>query len=172
MDTSKSHETAQKLDKELISFLAPVEKEAMAFFAKAPSLPKEIVEILVMLAPYFAILSVILMGIAILGMLGFSIIAIPFAFFAAPGGILYIFMTIVGWVLTLASIPGLLARSKTGWNFMFYGMLWSAVMHILSFNIVSLVLGLLITGYFLFQMRSSYLPKLPGMGQTSAKTHA
>lgn len=174
MDTSKAKDTAHQVDKELTTFLAPVEKEAIDFFSRFPHLPKEIVNVLVLIVPYFAVISVILMGIAILAMTGISIIGLPLWFFAAPGGlfggIIYTIFTIIGWALTLASIPGLFARAKTGWNFMFYGVLWSALMNLLSFNLISMVFSLLLSGYFLFEMRDHYTLKLPGIGQTSTKT--
>lgn len=151
--------------------LAPLEKELnVYFYEKAPRLPEGISEFLVMIAPYFTVLGVILGAIAILGLLGVSVIAIPAWALAAPGAapsvMLYIVASVIGWLLSLASIPGLFARSKTGWNFMFYGVLWSAIINLLSFNIAGIIIGLLIGFYFLFQLRPFYMkhlmaPKMP-----------
>ncbi|PIV90246.1 hypothetical protein COW46_05200 [Candidatus Gracilibacteria bacterium CG17_big_fil_post_rev_8_21_14_2_50_48_13] len=173
MQTNSSNQTAEHIDQQLNSLLAPLEKQlAELFFTKAPRLPKEITELLVTLAPIFSLVGLFLWAIAILAMAGVSLLALPLWAFAAPAAtnaFFYMLLSIVGWLLLLASIPGLFSRSKTGWNFAFYGSLWQGVINLVTFNLLGLIVGLAVSLYFLFQMRPWYGAKLPGAGQTSAK---
>lgn len=173
MHTSTTKQTTEHIDQQLYSLLEPLEKQLLdIFYTKAPRLPKEICELLVTLAPIFTLVGLILWGIAILAMMGVSILALPLWAFAAPAAsnaFFYLVLSLVGWLLMLASLPGLFARSKTGWNFAFYGSLWQGIMNLLTLNLLGLVVGLAVSFYFLFQMRPWYGAKLPGVGQTSAK---
>lgn len=145
-----------------MGFLAPLEKQLNEYFYdKAPRLPKGLCEFLVMIAPYVTIISAVLGAIALLGLVGISTLSLPVAVFAAPTYAfnfwVYTVATAIAWLLSLASIPGLFARSKQGWNFMFYGTLWGAVINLLSMNLFGMILGLLIGFYFLFQLRPYYM---------------
>lgn len=176
MDKKTTQKTADTVDQKLMSHLAPLEQQLHElFYVKAPRLPKEITDFLVTIAPYITVLFVILGGIAILGLIGISILALPLWFFAAPAtanATIYLIFTLVGWLLSLAAIPGLFARSKQGWNFVFYGTLWNALRDLLTLNLIGLVISLAISFYFLFQARPWYLPQLPKTGGSSAKTDA
>lgn len=68
--------------------------------------------------------------------------------------------------LYLAAFPGLKARKKAGWNFLFFGLILEAVYSVVSLfdsnylggsNFIGGLIGLIIGGYFLFQIRSHYL---------------
>lgn len=165
METNKAQHAAEHVDQQLMSFLAPAEKQLNEFFYdKAPRLPKGLCEFLVMIAPYVSIIGAIFGAIAILAMLGVSAIGVPLFLFAAPAYAfnywIYAGATIVGWLLGIAAIPGLFARSKQGWNFMFYGALWSGIIQLISMNLFGLIIGLLISFYFLFQLRPYYMHAL------------
>ena len=162
MEPNNTQQTRQRVDNELMSFLAPLEKELNTiFYDKAPRLPKGLCEFLVMIAPYFTVVGVILLGIALLGMIGVGTLGLPVAFFAAPTYAfnywVYAVVAVIAWLLRLASIPGLFARSKQGWNFMFYGVLWGGIVDLVSANFFGLVVGLALGFYFLFQLRPYYV---------------
>lgn len=164
MENNSAQQTAQHVDKELTSFLAPLEKQLNEwFYIKAPRLPKGISEFLVLIAPYFTIIGAIFLTIALIVMMGVSVISLPIWAFAAPATVnpmIYLILSIVSLLLSIASIPGLFARSKMGWNFMFYGVLWSALINLVSVNVVSLIISLVISFYFLFQLRPFYTHQL------------
>lgn len=132
---------------------------------KAPALPKEWKEIIVKFAPYLAILAVI-MGIpAILALLGAGTILAPLG---VAGGIMtgrpflgfefIISVVFLGAIILLEglAIPGLFARSKKGWTYLYWGALVGIVQNIIAFNVGGLVIGGLISMYFLFQVREYY----------------
>jgi len=130
------------------------------FNKKAPQLPKNVKEAIVKYGPYITIVLLILMLPVLLGALGISAIVAPFAFLgSAQGGILFI----LGWIalliqlgLEVAALPGLFKRQKAAWNLMFYSSLVSILYNLLTMNLVSMVVGALISFYFLFQIRSYY----------------
>jgi hypothetical protein len=138
-----------------------LESQLAPFFTKQlPSLPENIKDLLVKLAPYFAIIGVIISLPAILAVLGLGTIAAPFA---ALGGVssftnfsLSIIFVIINTVIMAMAIPGLFARTYKGWQLMFIGTIISAVSSLLSMNLGSLILGTAISFYFLFQVKSYY----------------
>jgi len=128
------------------------------FGKKAPALPANIKEILVKLAPYLTILGVILSVPAILGVLGMGVVPYGAAWMMGVGyryylGIAFMLVTVV---LEALAIPGLLARKKQGWNWIYYSVLVNMVYMLVSFNIVGLLIGTLIGMYVLFQVRTYY----------------
>jgi len=132
---------------------------------KAPQMPKEWREFLVKASPYLAILGVILGIPAVLTLLGLGTILVPFGTlgglvsgqpFLGVGYIVNIAFLIVILVLEALSISPLFKRSKTGWNYMYYVTLLSAVQNLVSFNIGGLIIGTLISLYLLFQVKSYY----------------
>ena len=128
------------------------------FGKKAPALPANIKEILVKLAPYLTILGVILWGGGILGVLGMGVVPYGAAWMMGVGyryylGIAFMLVTVV---LEALAIPGLLARKKQGWNWIYYSVLVNMVYMLVSFNIVGLLIGTLIGMYVLFQVRTYY----------------
>ncbi len=133
---------------------------------KAPfQLPKNVKEIIVKFAPYLAILGVV-MGIpGVLALLGAGTILAPLG---VAGGIMtgrpflgfgfIVSVVFLGLMILLEglAIPGLFARSKKGWNFLYWGALVGIVQNVISFNIGGLVIGGLISLYFLFQVKEYY----------------
>ncbi|MDP2672685.1 MAG: hypothetical protein Q8O84_02650 [Nanoarchaeota archaeon] len=129
---------------------------------KAPALPANIKEILVQFAPWIAIMSIVFSVPAILALFGLGALfsAMPYA---AYGGaslsfnvILAIVFLIVGAVLKVFALPGLFARSKAGWNFLFYSFLLSAVYSLFTLDFFGLIIGTLISLYLLFQVKIYY----------------
>jgi hypothetical protein len=59
-------------------------------------------------------------------------------------------------ILEAMAIPKLFKRQLAGWKLLFYAALVSAAGSILSFDVIGLILGLVISMYILFQIRSYY----------------
>ncbi|MFA6532465.1 MAG: chromate transporter [Patescibacteria group bacterium] len=133
---------------------------------KAPfQLPKNVKEIIVKFSPYLAILGVV-MGIpGVLALLGAGTILAPLGLvggmmtgrpFLGFGYIISVVFLGVMIVLEGLAIPGLFSRSKKGWTFIYWSALVGVVQNIISFNIGGLVIGGLISMYFLFQVKEYY----------------
>ena len=128
---------------------------------KLPQLPASWKEVLVKIAPYLAIISIIIAVPAVLALLGFSAILVSSVPGVAVGSVSYgyswmwIFI-VAGIVLNILAVPGLFKRSITGWNFIFYSVILSAVQNVLASNIGGLIIGLAIGLYILFQIRPYY----------------
>lgn len=135
------------------------------FGKKAPALPKDIKEILVKLAPYLAILGVVLSIPAILAVLGIGAIFAPFGMmggwmtgrvFWGAGYYINMAFLIVMVILEALAISGLMKRTKAGWNYMFYASLVNILQNAVSFNLGGLIIGGVISFYLLFQVREYY----------------
>jgi len=133
---------------------------------KAPfQLPKNVKEIIVKFAPYLAILGVV-MGIpGVLALLGAGTILAPLGFvggmmtgrpFLGMGYLVSIIFLGVMVVLEALAIPGLFSKSKKAWTFIYWSALVGVVQNIVSFNMGGLVIGGLISMYFLFQVKEYY----------------
>lgn len=132
---------------------------------KAPfSLPDNVKEIIVSLAPWVAIIVMIVAIPGVLFVLGLGAIVAPFTAFLGPGyaityGLNYtiaMLVTAVSIVLELLAIPGLFKRSRKAWNLIFYATLISAISGIISGGLIGTLIGALIGLYFLFQIREYY----------------
>lgn len=125
---------------------------------KAPVLPKDIKKFLVQIAPFLAILTVVLGLPAILTVLGLGAALTPFAWAAgAYTGYYWLFWAVglAQVVLAGMSIKPLFARSGHGWRLMFYSQLLSIISSVGNYNIGSLLFTA-ISLYLLYQIKSSY----------------
>jgi hypothetical protein len=128
---------------------------------KAPALPANLKQLLIQFAPWITIIAIIMSLPVVLGLFGLgSMFAVPFAggYMAAAGTqymVAVIFLAI-SLVLRALSVPGLLARSKSGWNMLFYSTLVNAIYSLINFEIVSLVIGTGISLYLIFQVKEYY----------------
>ena len=132
---------------------------------KAPQLPKEWKEVIVKFAPYLAILGVVmgvpgvlaLLGagafLAPLGLVGGIVTGRPFIGFSYIVNILFLGVMVV---LEALAIPGLFSRSKKAWTFLYWSALVGVVQNVVAFNVGGLVIGGLISMYFLFQVKEYY----------------
>ncbi len=132
---------------------------------KAPSLPKAWKELIVKFAPYLAILGVVLgipgflalLGVgtflAPLGLVGGMMTGRPFLGFGYLVSVLFLGVMIL---LEGLAIPGLFSRSKKGWTYLYWGALVGVVQNIVTFNVGGLVIGGIISMYFLFQVKEYY----------------
>lgn len=129
---------------------------------KAPlTLPKGLVDFLVKVAPYVALVLGILGGIGALALLGLGTILGPWVVLGGGASALgstflaAVFSGIVA-VLYLMSYSGLKARKLSGWNILFYIETLYVVSDLVNVRIASAVLSAVVGYYFLFQMRARY----------------
>ncbi len=123
---------------------------------KSPvTLPENIKEIIVKIAPYVTIVGVILGVLAVLFILGIT----PFLMFVGGGyggNILSALVLGVSVVFEALSIPGLMNKTQAGWRYAYYGVLFGIVSNIFSFNLFGAIIGGLIGLFILFQVRNMY----------------
>jgi hypothetical protein len=94
------------------------------------------------------------------------VISIPFILLglgigaiAAVGGSMLLpamIATCIAFVLKAIALPGLFARKMSGWKMLFYSQLVSMVSSLLMMSFFGLIIGGLISLYFIFQIRSMY----------------
>lgn len=132
---------------------------------KAPQLPGSWKEIIVKFAPYLAILGVVMGVPGILALLGAGTILAPLGL---VGGMMtgrpllgfgYIVSIVFLGIMILLeglAIPGLFSKSKKAWTYLYWSALVGVVQNIISFNVGGLVIGGLISMYFLFQVKEYY----------------
>lgn len=132
---------------------------------KAPQLPKEWKEIIVKFAPYLAILVVIFGAFSFLALLGLGAFMAPLGFvggmmtgrpFLGVGYIVNVLFFGVMILLEGLAISGLFSRSKKAWTFLYWSALVGVVQNIVSFNVGGLIIGGLLSMYFLFQVKEYY----------------
>lgn len=133
---------------------------------KAPfQLPANVKEFIVKYGPWITLVILIIAALVIIPLallaLGLTAASAPFSVAAGYGGnaVMGIISAIIGvatLVLEAIAIPKLLKRQLGGWKLVYYAALLSALGSLISLNIVSLVLGLLISMYVLFQIREYY----------------
>ena len=132
------------------------------FAKKAPVLPANLKTLLVQFTPWINILIVVVSIPAVLGFLGLgTMFAYPMmgGYLMARVGFNYTLAIIflgITLVLRMIAIPGLMSRSKNGWNMLYYSTLLNAVYSLLSFQIVSMIIGTAISLYLLLQIREYY----------------
>ena len=127
---------------------------------KAPSLPENIKEFIVKYGPYISIVMMALMAPAIIAVLGFSSLAMPFAYLGGVrSGFNFSISTIfmIGQLaLQIIALPGLFKRAKSAWRLMFYAGLVGLVYSILSGAIVNGLISAVLSLYILFQIKPLY----------------
>lgn len=146
------------------NFLNKLEVTLNEYFGKqAPQLPENIKEIIVKLAPYLVIISVIFAIPALLVLLGLNGFATAIApmggvssVASVPGMWLGTLLLIPSIVLEAMAIPGLFARKAVAWKYMFWSQLISVIASVLSLNLVGAIIGGLIGFYLLFQVKNYY----------------
>lgn len=133
---------------------------------KAPfQLPTGAKEFIVKYGPWITLIILIIAAIVIIPLtlltLGLMTAATPVM--VAGGyasnsvmGYIQIAIGLITLVMEAIAIPKLLKRQLSGWKLVYWAALLSALGSLLSLQIVSLVLGLLISMYILFQIREYY----------------
>ncbi len=132
---------------------------------KAPfTLPGNVKEIIVKLAPWFTLIGVVIAIPAILLVLGLGAVVAPFTMMGGPAyavhyGSMYVvsmLVSVVSLVLEAIAIPGLFKRAKSAWNLLFYASLVTLISGVVGGNVVGALISAVIGLYFLFQVRELY----------------
>ena len=128
---------------------------------KAPfQIPEKGRTVLVDFMPWIALIFGIMGAVALLGLLGLTGMVMPFAYLSGVGaGIGYfisLIISIIAVVLELMSVQGLMKKQMKGWRFAYYSVLVTAVGNIVTFNLIGLVIGTLLSLYLLFQVKGYY----------------
>lgn len=131
------------------------------FTTKAPyQIPKNIREFLVKYIPWINVIILVILAPGILLALGIGTAALPFSGMAgvdsATGLSITLLALVIQVALMIAALPGLFNRKVSGWNLSFYAVIFNFVYSLLSFQIISGIIGALIGAYFLFQIKSYY----------------
>ena len=125
---------------------------------KAPfQIPDAGREILVKIAPWLVLLSLLLSIWALLLVFGVGAALTPFGGVgvAAGFGLAAVFL-IIELVLHAIALPGLFARKMSGWTMLFYARIVAFVYSLSLWAVISGIIGLVIGLYILFQVRSLY----------------
>ncbi len=127
---------------------------------KAPALPTNVKEAIVNFAPWISLIVLLISLPAILAFLGIGAFLMPFSFLGgAQAGASFALSTII-LIVTVAlealAIPGLFKRTQGAWNLLYWATLIHAVYSLVTFQWVNLILGTLISLYFLFQVKDYY----------------
>lgn len=144
-------ENSTEAPKDLVGFLD------FYLVKKAPfQIPDNAREWIVKWGPWITVFLLIISLPFLLLALGISAVFLPFSGVYAPGiAFAWVFL-VVQLGLMVASLPGLFARTAAGWRMAFYARLAGILFGLLSYQIVSALLGGLIGLYILFQIRTLY----------------
>lgn len=127
---------------------------------KAPALPENAKEALVKFIPWINLVFIILGLPVLLTLFGLSAVLTPFAmiggYHGSAFGIIFQILTLVGIVVEIMALPGLFKRQAQGWRLSFYATLISLVTGLFGGNLVSALVGAIISLYILFQIKSYY----------------
>lgn len=138
------------------------DKSIEDFFTKTlPSLPSNIKEILVKYGPWIALVGALLSLPVLIAALGLGAMFSSAAYYW--GGMRYGYgynlawwISILSMGLSLWALPGLFKRQKYAWTLMFYSALATGLYNLLTFSLGSLVIGLGLSLYVLYQIKSYY----------------
>ncbi len=127
---------------------------------KAPSLPTGAKEAIVKFGPWIVLIILIMTLPLVLAVLGLGSLFIPISYMGGVNsGVGYtasLVLMFITLILEAVALPGLFRREKRSWNLVYYATLIGAVQSAISFNLVGLIVGSLISLYILFQIKSYY----------------
>lgn len=128
------------------------------FGQKAPALPTKAKEVIVKVAPWLALIGIAFAVPAIFALIGIGsalgrLGAYGYGYGYASWYWIFSAATIV---LNVLALPGLFKPSKSGWMFSFYSVLVGGVSSLVMMNLGSLIIGLAIGFYILFQVKAYY----------------
>ena len=144
--------------------LAQLEETLNEYFGKkAPALPQNIKEIIVKIAPYLVIISLIFTIPAILVLFGLGSLATvlsPMGGANSAAGVpamwIGIVLLIPVAILEIMAVPGLFSKKIAAWRYMFWAQFISIVSSLVQVNITGALLSAIIGFYILFQIKSLY----------------
>ncbi len=138
----------------------PLEKELSDLFAKFPAFPESLIDILVTIAPWLAVIGGILGLLGLLSLLGLDAAFVGTLGVGAYGSSWRFYVSIIGGaiaaVLYIMAFTPLRSQKKRGWDLMYYAFLLNLLVNLLTFSIFGLILSFLIGGWILFQVRPKY----------------
>lgn len=138
----------------------PLEKELRDLFAKFPAFPESLIDILVTIAPWLAVIGGILGLLGLLSLLGLDAAFVGTLGVGAYGSSWRFYVSIIGGaiaaVLYIMAFTPLRAQKKRGWDLMYYAFLLNMAINLITFSIFALIISFLIGGWILFQVRPKY----------------
>ncbi|MCL5113572.1 MAG: hypothetical protein M1372_00180 [Patescibacteria group bacterium] len=133
------------------------------FGKKAPALPQNIKEIIVKIAPYLVIISLIFTIPAILVLFGLGSLATmlaPLGGARSVAGVptmwIGIILLIPAVLLEIMAVPGLFSKKIAAWRYMYWAQLISIISSLVQLYIVGAILSAVIGFYILFQVKNLY----------------
>lgn len=127
---------------------------------KAPfHLPPNVKEWIVKFGPWITLILMLLALPVILAAVGLSTLFAPAAvMYGAYRGTFLLggLISLVAFVMEAAALPGLFKRSQKGWHLVYYAVLVSAVGQLVGGQIVSMIVNVIISMYFLFEIKEYY----------------
>lgn len=130
-----------------------------SWYRPFPKLPAGIVDFLVMVAPWFALIFGVLGVLGALTAFGVLSMVTPSAMMYGTKGVglwpLAVTGGLVSSVLTLLAFPGLRDRKLQGWTMLFWAQIVSVISTLLGMNIGGII-GAAISFYVLFQVKARY----------------
>jgi hypothetical protein len=129
---------------------------------KAPfHLPPAAREWIVKYGPWIVLVLMILALPVILAAFSLSAILGPFAAGYAPTrfytvSIISEIINLLALIIEIIALPGLFKRTLKGWHLLYWAVLVSAVAQLLDGQIFSLIFNVVISMYFLFEVREYY----------------
>lgn len=128
-------------------------------FKKLPPLPENIIQFVVGVTPWFAIIFGILGALGALSGFGLWSAYAPYAMYGVAHGYGLGFIAVVGLaissVLLLAAFPGLRSKKVGGWNLLLASEVVSLASSVVGISIGGII-GTLIAFYILFQIKPKY----------------
>ena len=131
-------------------------------YKKVPwHLPTSVKEFIVKVGPWITLVIIILAAPVILLALGLKTFFAPFAimFGGMHAGFAFLISGIIGLVdliIAALALPGLFKRSIKSWQLVYYAALLGAVGQLLRFDIFGMIIGLALSLYVLFEIKSYY----------------
>lgn len=155
--TTSSSSSRQQFD----SFMSKMDKIFTEYLVKkAPVLPSKVREVLVKIMPYLVIVGLIFSIPAILAIFSINAFIAPVSLFAGLrfgfGHYFNLVFLAATVVIEIMALPGLFANKASAWKLVYYAALINAVYNLLSFNLGGLIIGTLLSLYFLYQIKSYY----------------
>lgn len=109
--------------------------------------------------PWINLIFVIFFLPIVLGIFGLQLALLPFAEAVVPGftlrTIFYDALLLVTFVIDIAALPGLFAKSLRGWKLVFFGTLLGVVFNIINGSIGAIIFSVIYLR-FLVQVKSYY----------------
>jgi len=150
-NTPKTSAGLQGLLAQLTNFFEDI------FLKKAPAMPSSVKEMIVKYGPYITLVILVLSLPAVLFIFGIGAALTPYYMMAGRAGIslLSIFL-IVCLVMEGLSIPGLMARKISGWNWAYWALLLNIVYSVLSLRVFEALISAAVGLWVLFQIKEYY----------------